>query len=46
MDYLIGMLIGYFFRNFTNFIEKLSNYNYNNVSEDWDFFSVEKDDLP
>ena len=46
MDYFIGMLIGYFIKEFITFIGKLSNYDYGNVSDEWDLFPLDQDDLP
>ena len=44
MDYVIGFLLGYFFKEAYQLIERISNYDHNNINKEWDFLS--HDDLP
>jgi hypothetical protein len=49
MDFVIGFLIGYFLKEISLFIKRISDWDLSNRStydKDWDFFSVHKDDLP
>ena len=49
MDFVIGLLIGYFLKEISLFIKRISNWDLDNrsyVDKEWDFFSTNKDDLP
>jgi len=42
MDYVIGFIIGYFLKDFSFYLKRIANYQ----SQEWDWISFEKDDLP
>ena len=42
MDFIIIFLLGYYFKDFSAYLKKLVNYQ----SQEWDWISFEKDDLP
>lgn len=42
MDFIILFLLGYFFKDFSAYLKRLVNYR----TEEWDWISFEKDDLP
>ena len=49
MDFILGFLIGYFFKEIVSYLKKLSQYDWDNRStykEDWDWISLNEDDLP
>jgi len=47
MDFILGFLIGYFFKEIVSYLKRLSAYDWDNrtaYKEDWDWLSHE--DLP
>ena len=49
MDFILGFLIGYFFKEIVSYLKRLSQYDWDNRStykEDWDWISLNEDDLP
>jgi len=49
MDFIIGFLIGYFLKEISSYLKRLSNWDWDNRStldKEWDFISLREDDLP
>jgi len=49
MDFILGFLIGYFLKEIVSYLKRLSQYDWDNRStykEDWDWISLNEDDLP
>jgi len=49
MDFIIGFLIGYFLKEISSYIKRLSNWDWDNrksFDKEWDFISLREDDLP
>ena len=45
MEFLIGFLLGYFLKEISTYIKRISNYDLDsNIDKEWDFLS--RDDLP
>jgi len=45
MDFIIGFFLGYFLKEISSYLKRISNYNLdNNIDKEWDFLS--RDDLP
>jgi len=45
MDFIIGFLLGYFLKEISSYLKRISNYNLDrNIDKEWDFLS--RDDLP
>ena len=48
MDFIIGFLIGYFLKEISSYIKRLSNWDWDNrksFDKEWDFISLREDDL-
>lgn len=47
MDYIVGFLLGFFLKDISNLIKRISNWDWENrQSKDWDWISFDRDDLP
>ena len=49
MDFIIGFLIGYFLKEISTYLKRLSNWDWDNrksFDKEWDFISLREDDLP
>jgi len=49
MDFIIGFLIGYFLKEISSYIKRLSNWDWDNRKswdKEWEFISLREDDLP
>jgi len=44
MEYITGFLFGYFLKEISSYLKRVSNYDHNNIKKEWDFLS--HDDLP
>jgi hypothetical protein len=45
MEFLIGFFLGYFLKEISSYLKRISNYNLDsNIDKEWDFLS--HDDLP
>jgi len=45
MEFIIGFFLGYFLKEISSYLKRLSNYDLdNNINKEWDFLS--HDDLP
>ena len=45
MDFIIGFLLGYFLKEISSYLKRISNYDLDsNIDKEWDFLS--RDDLP
>jgi|TARA_R100001463_G_scaffold103544_2_gene157902 hypothetical protein len=42
MDFIIVFFLGYYFKDLSSYLKRLANYK----SQEWDWISFEKDDLP
>ena len=49
MDFIVGFFVGYLCKQIVMYLKKLSEYDWDNrttYKEDWDWISLNEDDLP